>query len=69
MKENCFYHNVRFYGVNFPSNGPVMTKATEGWEPSTEKMYGCDGVLKGAVTMALEVGKEHYMCDFKTTYK
>ena len=69
LKENCFYHDVQFYGVNFPSDGPVMTRATEGWEPSTERMYGRDGVLKGDVAMALKVGKEHYKCDFKSTYK
>ena len=49
--------------MNFPSDGPVMTRATEGWEPSTERMYGRDGVLKGDVAMALKVGKEHYMCE------
>ena len=55
--------------MNFPSDGPVMTRATEGWEPSAETMYGRDGVLKGDVTKALKVGKKHYMCEFKSTYK
>ena len=55
--------------MNFPSDGPVMTRATEGWEPSAGTMYGRDGVLKGDVTKALKVGKKHYMCEFKSTYK
>ena len=58
LKENCFYHDVPFYGVNFPSDSPVITRATEGWEPWTERMFGRDGVLKGDVAMALKVGKE-----------
>ena len=70
LEKNCFVHDIKFNGVNFPSDGPaVMKKATHGWEPSTEKMYERDGVLKGAVTMALKVGNGHYMCDYKTTYK
>nr|ABC68475.1 green fluorescent protein [Orbicella faveolata] len=61
---------IRFEGVNFPANGPVMQKKTVKWEPSTEKMYVRDGVLKGDVNMALLLeGGGHYRCDFKTTYK
>nr|ACV52376.1 fluorescent protein [Scleractinia sp. Lizard Island 35] len=65
-----FYYNIRFDGVNFPTNGPVMQKKTVKWEPSTEKMYVRDGVLKGDVNMALLIeGGGHNRCDFKTTYK
>ena len=53
MENNRFVHDIKFNGVNFPSDGPVMKKATQGWEPSTEKMYGSDGVLKGAVSQWL----------------
>ena len=68
--DNCFVYEIRFDGVNFPSNGPVMQKKTVKWEPSTEKMYVRDGVLKGDVNMALLLeGGGHYRCDFKTTYK
>ena len=68
--ENCFVYEIRFDCVNFPANGPVMQKKTVKWEPSTEKMYVRDGVLKGDVNMALLLeGGGHYRCDFKTTYK
>ena len=62
--------NSPFDGVNFPANGPVMQRKTVKWEPSTEKMYVRDGVLKGDVNMALLLlGGGHYRCDFRTTYK
>jgi len=70
MEGDTFYNNVRFDGVNFPPNGPVMQKRTVKWEPSTEKMYVRDGVLTGDITMALLLkGDVHYRCDFRTTYK
>ena len=62
--------SMKFDGVNFPSNGPVMQRKTVKWEPSTEKMYVRDGVLKGDLDIALLLqGGSHYRCDFKTTYK
>nr|AUD11405.1 green fluorescent protein [Micromussa lordhowensis] len=65
-----FIYKIRFDGVNFPDNGPVMQKKTVKWEPSTEIMYMRDGVLKGDVNMSLLLkDKSHYRCDFKTTYK
>ena len=68
--DSCFVYEIRFDGVNFPSDGPVMQKNTVKWEPSTEKMYVRDGVLKGDVNMALLLqGGGHYRCDFKTTYQ
>ena len=68
---NCFNYNIRFDGVNFPPNSPVLQKTTLKWEPSTENMYVRDGVLKGDINMSLllEGGAGHYRCDFKTTYK
>ena len=70
MEGDTFYNKVRFDGVNFPPNGPVMQKKTLKWESSTEKMYVRDGVLVGDITMALLIkGDDHYRCDFKTTYK
>jgi len=63
-----FFYEIRFDGVNFPANSPVMQKKTVKWEPSTEKMYVSDGVLKGDVNTALLLeGGGHYRCDFKTT--
>nr|AAO61600.1 green fluorescent protein [Montastraea cavernosa] len=68
--DDCFVYKIRFDGVNFPANGPVMQRKTLKWEPSTEIMYVRDGVLKGDVNMALLLeGGGHYRCDFKTTYK
>ena len=70
LENNTFHNKVRFDGVNFPPNGPVMQRETEKWEPSTEKMYVRDGVLTGDITMALLLkGGAHYRCDFRTTYK
>ena len=70
MEGDTFFNKVRFYGVNFPPNGPVMQKRTLKWEASTEKMYLRDGVLTGDITMALLLkGGDHYRCDFRTTYK
>lgn len=70
MVGDEFVYTIRFDGMNFPENGPVMQKKTVKWEPSTEKMYMRDGVLKGDVNMALLLkDKSHYRCDFKTTYK
>nr|BBA16876.1 Mmj-MDM2 [synthetic construct] len=70
MDGGTFYNKVRFYGVNFPPNGPVMQKKTQKWEQSTEKMYARDGVLTGDINMALLLkGGGHYRCDFRTTFK
>ena len=67
---DCFVYKIRFDGVNFPPKSPVLLKTTKKWEPSTEKMYVRDGVLKGDVNMPLLLeGGGHYRCDFKTTYK
>uniref|UniRef100_UPI001CEFB18D Fluorescent protein Dronpa n=1 Tax=Echinophyllia sp. SC22 TaxID=301887 RepID=UPI001CEFB18D len=70
LDGDCYIYEIRFDGVNFPANGPVMQKRTVKWEPSTEKLYVRDGVLKGDVNEALSLeGGGHYRCDFKTTYK
>ena len=70
MEGDYFIYNIRFKGVNFESQGPVMQKKTLKWEPSTEKMYVRDGVLKGDVNMALLLeGGGHHRCDFRSTYK
>ena len=70
LDGDCFNYDIDFHGVNFPPDGPVMQKKTEKWEPSTEKMYERNGVLKGEVCMTLLLnGGGHYGCDFKSTYK
>ena len=70
MDGNCFIYNVKFTGVNFPLNGPVMQKRTQGWEPNTERLYARDGMLIGNNFMALRLeGGGHYTCEFRSTYK
>nr|BAW32538.1 green fluorescent protein like protein [Scleronephthya gracillimum] len=70
LQGDCFFQNVRFNGIKFPPNGPVMQKKILKWEPSTERVYVRDGVLVGDIYMALLLeGGGHYLCDFKTTYK
>ena len=70
LEGDCFVYKIRFDGVNFPAKSPVLQKKTQKWEPSTEKLYVRDGLLKGDVNMALLLeGGGHYRCDFKTTYK
>nr|AUD11406.1 cyan fluorescent protein [Micromussa lordhowensis] len=68
--NDCFNYDIRFYGVNFPADGPVMKRKTEKWEPSFETMYVRDGVLVGDVNRTLLIeGGDHYRCDFRTTYR
>ena len=68
--DDCFLYEIRFDGVNFPANGPVMENKTVQWEPCTEIIYVRDGVLTGHLNMALLLrGGGHYRCDLKTTYK
>ena len=65
IKGNCFIYNVKFTGLNFPLNGPVMQKKTQGWEPNTERLYARDGMLIGNNFMALKLeGGRHYTCEF-----
>nr|Q9U6Y3.1 RecName: Full=GFP-like fluorescent chromoprotein cFP484 [Clavularia sp.]AAF03374.1 fluorescent protein FP484 [Clavularia sp.] len=70
MEEDSFIYEIRFDGMNFPPNGPVMQKKTLKWEPSTEIMYVRDGVLVGDISHSLLLeGGGHYRCDFKSIYK
>ncbi|XP_068748761.1 GFP-like fluorescent chromoprotein FP506 isoform X2 [Montipora capricornis] len=71
VEENCFYHESKFFGVNFPAVGPVMTKATTNWEPSCEKMTPTKkGILNGDVTMFLLLKDGgRYKCQFHTVHK
>ena len=65
-----FRYKIRFDGVKFPEDGPVMKKKTVKWELSTEIMHMKGEVLMGEVNMALLLNDDsHYRCDFKTTYK
>ena len=72
VEEKCFYHESRFYGVNFPADGPVMKKMTTNWEPSCEKIIPVptQGILKGDVSeyLLLKDGGR-YHCKFASVYK
>ena len=46
MEGDCFFYEIRFHGLNFPSDGPVMQKKIVKWEPLTEKMYVADEVCR-----------------------
>ncbi|XP_074630731.1 GFP-like non-fluorescent chromoprotein [Acropora palmata] len=70
IQGNCFIYHVKFSGLNFPPNGPVMQKKTQGWEPNTERLFARDGMLIGDNFMAQKLeGGGHYLCEFKSTYK
>lgn len=70
LEKDCFIHQSTFLGVNFPANGPVMQKKTLNWEPSSELITACDGILKGDVTMFLLLEGGHRLkCQFTTSYK
>ena len=70
LKGNCLEHRSQFVGVNFPANGPVMQKKTQGWETSCQKMTSHDGTVKGDVTMFLKLeGGGLHRCEFKSTYR
>nr|ABB17958.1 green fluorescent GFP-like protein [Eusmilia fastigiata] len=70
LEGDCFEHECEFVGVNFPANGPVMQKKTQGWETSTEKMTAHGKVVQGNVPMFLKLeGGGRHRCDFRTTYK
>jgi len=67
--DTIFDDKIRFDGVNFPQNSPVMQKKTLKWEPTTEKFFVRDGVLKGNTNAALLLqGGGHHRCDFNSTY-
>nr|ACD03133.1 green fluorescent protein [Zoanthus sp. EB-2008] len=72
VQEKCFHHVSRFYGVNFPADGPVMKKMTTDWEPSTEKIIPVpsQGILKGDASMYLLLKDGgRYRCQFDSVYK
>ena len=72
VEENCFYHESKFLGVNFPADGPVMKKMTINWEPCCEKIIPVprQGILKGDVAMYLLLKDGgRYRCQFNTVYK
>ena len=65
-----FKHISMFHGVNFPGDGPIMGKRTIGWDPSFEKMTVSDNILRGDVTMFLQLkGGGYHSCQFHTSYK
>jgi len=71
-KENCIYHESKFFGVNFPADGPVMKKMSYNWEPSCEKIIPVpsQGILKGDLAMYLLLKDGGRLrCQFDSIYK
>jgi len=52
MDGGIFIYQIQFHGVSFSDNALVIQKKTLKWEPSTEKLYVWDSVLKEEVNMA-----------------
>uniref|UniRef100_UPI0001A2B7ED Yellow mutant chromo protein n=1 Tax=Epiactis japonica TaxID=58804 RepID=UPI0001A2B7ED len=70
LDGNCLVYNIKILGCNFPPNGPVMQKKTQGWEPCCEMRYTRDGVLCGQTLMALKCADgNHLTCHLRTTYR
>ena len=68
--KQLIYYEIRLDSLNVPGNCLLKKTMTQKWEPSAEKMYVRDGVLKEDANMALLLeGGGLYRCDFKTTYK
>ena len=59
-----------FHGVNFPANGPIMGKRIAGWDPTFEKMTASKNMLRGDVTMFLQLkGGSYHSCQFPVGMK
>ncbi|XP_022778185.1 GFP-like fluorescent chromoprotein amFP486 [Stylophora pistillata] len=70
LKGNTLMHKTNFQGGNFPIDGPVMQKRTLGWEPTSEKMTPCDGIIKGDTMMYLMVeGGKTLKCRYENNYR
>nr|AAS19276.1 nonfluorescent chromoprotein [Heteractis magnifica] len=71
LKGDCIICNIKVHGTNFPADGPVMQKRTNGWEPSTETVIPRDGEIRMRDVPALKLldNKGHLLCVMETTYK
>ncbi|RMX56441.1 hypothetical protein pdam_00008795, partial [Pocillopora damicornis] len=70
LKGNTLVHKTNFQGGNFPIDGPVMQNRTLGWEPTSEKMTPCDGLIKGDSTKYLLVeGGKMLKCRYENNYR
>ena len=48
-------HKTNFQRGNFAIDGPVMQNRTHGWEPTSEKMTPCEGIIGEDAIMYLMV--------------
>ena len=46
-------HKTNCERGNFPIDGPVMQNRTHGWEPTSEKMTPCEGIIREDTIMYL----------------
>ena len=59
-------HKTNFQRGNFPIDGPVMQNRTHGWEPTSEKMTPCEGIIREDTMMYLMVeGGKLLNCRYK----
>ena len=55
LRGNTLVHKTNFERGNFPIDGPVMQNRTHGWEPTSEKMTPCEGIIREDTIMYLMV--------------
>ena len=59
LRGNALVHKTNFERGKFPIDGPVVQNRTHGWEPTSEKMTPCEGIIREDTIMylMLEGGK------------
>ena len=63
-------HKTNFQRGNFAIDGPVMQNRTHGWEPTSEKMTPCEGIIREDTIMYLMVeGGKLLNCRYKNNYR
>ena len=70
LRGNTLVHKTNFERGNFPIDGPVMQNRTHGWEPTSEKMTPCEGIIREDTIMYLMVeGGKLLNCRYKNNYR
>nr|AAM10626.2 green fluorescent protein [Heteractis crispa] len=71
LEGDCIICKIKAHGTNFPADGPVMQKRTNGWEPSTETVIPRGGgiLMRDVPALKLLGNKGHLLCVMETTYK
>ena len=70
LRGNTLVHKTNFQRGNFPIDGPVMQNRTHGWEPTSEKMTPCEGIIREDTIMYLMFeGGKLLNCRYKNNYR